>query len=92
MKADETEVIALLDSAINLFSKPLPEDAGPYLFERAQHKENKEMYKEAVDDYDEYYHVVNGKVNDLFYYYRDRPIINKKLQTLLWKIFKSTGD
>ncbi|RGN50677.1 MULTISPECIES: tetratricopeptide repeat protein [unclassified Bacteroides] len=72
MKADETEVIALLDSAINLFSKPLPEDAGPYLFERAQHKENKEMYKEAVDDYDEYYHVVNGKVNDLFYYYREQ--------------------
>lgn len=72
MKADRSEVIALLDSAINRFTKPYPEEAAPYLLERAQNKEQKGLYREAVADYDEYYQTVNGNVNDIFYYYREQ--------------------
>lgn len=72
MKADGNEIIALLDTAINLFPKPLTEEAAAYLLERAQQKENKERYKEAVADYDEYYQLVKGNVNDVFYYYREQ--------------------
>lgn len=72
MKADGSEVIALLDSAIALFTTPLPTDAAPYLLERAQAKMDKEMFREAAADYDLYYQVVNGSVNDLFYYYREQ--------------------
>lgn len=72
MKADRSEVIALLDSAISRFTKPYSEEAAPYLLERAQNKEQKELYREAVADYDEYYQTVNGNVNDVFYYYREQ--------------------
>lgn len=72
MKADEDEVIALLDSAIIRFGTPLPQDAAPYVLERAQMKDTKEKYREAVSDFDLYYQLVNGNVNDVFYYYREQ--------------------
>lgn len=72
LNADKGEVIALLDSAVALFPTPLPLDAAPYLLERAQMKMDKGMYREAVTDYDSYYDIVNGQVNDLFYYYREQ--------------------
>ncbi|MEG1837967.1 MAG: serine protease [Bacteroidaceae bacterium] len=71
-KADMGEVIALLDSAIAKFTIPYSQDAAPYLLERAQKKETKELYREAVVDYDTYYQAVNGAVNDVFYYYREQ--------------------
>lgn len=72
MKADTGEVIALLDSSVAKFTTPLPADAAPYILERAQLKEAKEMYREAVADYDLYYQLTTGNVNDLFYYYREQ--------------------
>lgn len=70
--ADRGEVIALLDSAINLYNRPYEPQVAPLLWERAQNKEAKGMYREAVEDYSEYYQTVDGQVNDLFYYYREQ--------------------
>lgn len=72
MNADWGEVIALLDSAVAKYTAPLPEEAGAYVLERAQAKMNKEMYRQAAQDYDTYYYAVGGKVNDLFYYLREQ--------------------
>lgn len=72
MKGDINEILALLDSAVAKFTAPMPAEAAPYIFERAQVREQKGLYKESVADYDTYYQTVNGKVNDLFYYYREQ--------------------
>lgn len=78
MKADWTEVIALLDSAVAKFTAPLPEEAAVYVLERAQAKVNKELYREAVEDYNTYYYTVNGKVNDYFHYLREQAAYKAK--------------
>lgn len=78
MNADWGEVIALLDSAVAQYTAPIPEEAAAYVLERAQAKMNKELYREAAEDYNTYYYAVNGKVNDLFYYLREQAYYKAK--------------
>lgn len=78
MGGEGREVIALLDSALTFFTPPLSLDAAPYLLERAQVKMNNELFREAVEDYDQYYFAVNGQVNDLFFYYREQANYHSK--------------
>ena len=52
MNGDLGEILALLDSAVNKYAAPYPREAANYLSERALVKTQKEMYKEAVIDYD----------------------------------------
>lgn len=77
MGGEPKEVIALLDSTINR-AQPLNELTSPYLLERAQMHMNAEQYRQAVVDYDAYYELAKGNVNDVFYYYREQAAFNAR--------------
>ena len=79
MKGSPAEIIALLDSAISLFSYPLPVDAAPYIFERAQQKALNNQHRESIMDYNIYFELEKGDVNDLFFYYREQENYKAKL-------------
>lgn len=78
MKVDVKEVVALMDSCIAHCTRPYTEDASPYLLERARINMDAELYRAAMLDYDAYYDAVSGKVNDVFYYYREQACLKAK--------------
>lgn len=72
LKRDSKEVLAQMDSCVNMFTKPYSADAAPYLWERAAMKKALGDARGAVLDYNEYLGAVGGRVNDVFYYYREQ--------------------
>lgn len=66
------EMIALLDSAINRCGTPPTAEAAPYILERTELKLKLMNYADAIADYNLYYDIMNGRVNDSFYYYREQ--------------------
>jgi tetratricopeptide (TPR) repeat protein len=70
--AQISDIIALLDSAISKMGTPLPRDAAPYILERVEHKTQLSLYNEAIEDYNLYYSLMDGQVNDSFYFYREQ--------------------
>ncbi|MCD7935591.1 MAG: tetratricopeptide repeat protein [Tannerellaceae bacterium] len=69
------DMLALLDKAVELSGTSA--EAGPYLLERIDKRLMLSQYDEALEDYDTYYYVVNGKVNDTFYYLREQVKFRK---------------
>ena len=67
---DTTAMIALLDSAMNTFSKPYLKQAAPYLWARAKAKFDTKKYREAVTDMNDYEQLMAADVNANFYYIR----------------------
>lgn len=65
-----SRIMALQDSAVNCFKKPYPNEAAPYIFSRAEMRAAIGQYRPAVDDYNEFEHILAGSVNDEFYYKR----------------------
>lgn len=63
-------IMAMQDSAVNCFTKPYPDEAAPYIFNRAEMRSAIGQYRPAVDDYNEFEHIVAGNVTDEFYYKR----------------------
>jgi tetratricopeptide (TPR) repeat protein len=72
------EVVALMDSCIAKLPQPIGAGNAPYLLERAKAYENAKQYRAAVSDYNSYYDAMNGRVNDLFYYYREQAALNAR--------------
>lgn len=70
MLNDTTAMVALLDSAVNTFSKPYLKEAAPYILARAQAMQEIGKYREAVGDYNDYEKLMSTQVNDNFYYAR----------------------
>ncbi|MDR1555983.1 MAG: trypsin-like peptidase domain-containing protein [Tannerellaceae bacterium] len=70
--AQISDLIALLDSALARMGLPLPREAAPYVLERVEYKNQLALYPEAVEDYNLYYALVGGEVNDSFYFYREQ--------------------
>lgn len=66
------ELISLLDSAVVACGNPPTAEAASYILERIDLKLKLMNYVGALADYDLYYTVMNGKVNDSFYYYREQ--------------------
>lgn len=66
------EMIELLDSAVAKCGMPPSAEAAPYILERVDLKLKLMNYTEAIADYDLYFEVLQGKVNDSFYYYREQ--------------------
>jgi tetratricopeptide (TPR) repeat protein len=90
MGGDPTEVVALMDSCIALIPQPIGAANAAYLLERAQAKMNAKQYRAAVMDYNSYYDAMNGRVNDLFYYYREQAALNgRQYQTAIDDIAKA---
>lgn len=70
--ASHDEIIALLDSAVAVFSKPYPNEAAPYLYARALKKTAAEKYRDAVNDFNDVEHIYGGRANAEFYYNREQ--------------------
>lgn len=73
---DSAQVLALLDSAIVRFVRPLREDAAPYILYHAQKCDAYGKYREAVVGYQDYQELVGLKnLNDRFYYFKEQAEI-----------------
>lgn len=70
LAGDSAAMLALLDSAVNTFSRPYLKEAAPYLFARAQALSAMKEYRKAVADYNEYEHLMSSQLTDRFYYIR----------------------
>ncbi len=73
------EVLALLDSCVNRLPKQVSEAEASYYLERAQLLSSMEEYRKAMTDYDSFYSVMGGQVNDVFYYLRGQVAREGKL-------------
>ena len=76
---DTTAMLALLDSAMNMFSKPYLKQAAPYLWARANAKFDSKKYREAVTDMNDYEQLMAADVNANFYYIRHQAEIEGRL-------------
>lgn len=72
-------IMALQDSAVNCFRKPYPNDAAPYIFNRAEMRAAIGKYREAVEDYNEFEHILAGNVSDEFYYKRAMAEVSSRM-------------
>lgn len=66
------EVIQLLDSTIACYGESMNPEMSPYILERIDWRLKLMQYEQAVADYDLYYKVVGGRVDDSFYYLREQ--------------------
>ena len=62
--------IALLDSAVNQFSRPYVKTAAPYLLARAQALYATGKFRPAVSDYNDYAELMGTQLGTQFYYNR----------------------
>ena len=79
MQKDTTAYLALLDSTMNMFSKPYLKEAAPYLWSRANAKLDAKKYRDAVNDLNEYEQLMQAQVNDKFYYIRHQAEVEGRL-------------
>lgn len=63
-------ILALNDSAVACFTKPYATEAANAIYLRSQRLKQMKRYREAVRDMDDYEHLLQGKLNDLFYFQR----------------------
>jgi Tfp pilus assembly protein PilF len=63
------EVINLLDSAA---TKEKSNETPSYILENVELKMQAGLYEQAIKDYDRYYTLMGGNVNDGFYYFREQ--------------------
>lgn len=71
-QADTTQVIALMDSALNCFSKPYPLAAANIIMLRAKALADIGNYREAIAGYNEFEHLSGSSLTANFYYEREQ--------------------
>ena len=71
-KGNKEAGLALLDSAVNTFSKPYIKTAAPYLLARAQALFEAKKYRPAVNDYNDYETLMTAQLNANFYFLREQ--------------------
>ena len=71
-KGDKEAGLALLDSAVNTFTKPYIKTAAPYLLARAQALYEVQKYRPAVNDYNDYETLMTAQLNARFYFLREQ--------------------
>lgn len=71
--------IALLDSAVNMFSRPYVKTAAPYLLARAQALYAAGKYRPSVNDYNEYGELMVAQLGAPFYYQREQAEVGGHL-------------
>jgi tetratricopeptide (TPR) repeat protein len=72
-------MLALMDSTINMFSKPYLKEAAPYLWARANARRNAGKYRDAINDMNEYENLMKATIDDNFYYVRHQTEIQGRL-------------
>lgn len=79
MLNDTTAWLALLDSTMACYPKPYLKEAAPYLWTRAEARQQAGRYREAVSDMNDYEELMRASVNDNFYYLRHKAEIEARL-------------
>lgn len=79
MKAPNSEVLALLDSAVNNVDTMRIAEAAPYFLTRANVYVEEGKYRQAVFDYTRYELLKNSNVGADFYYVREQAEVKAKL-------------
>jgi len=79
MQKDTIAMLALMDSTINMFSRPYLKEAAPYLWARSEARRNAGHYREAIADMNDYETIMTATVNDNFYYIRHQVEIQGRL-------------
>ena len=79
MLKDSTAMLALLDSAMNCFTKPYLKEAAPYLWARAQARLQAKKYRDAIADMNDYEELMVANINDNFYYLRHQAEVDGRL-------------
>lgn len=69
---DKGAALALLDSAVNTFTKPYIKTAAPYLYARAQALFEAKKYRPAVNDYNDYETLMAAQLGANFYFLREQ--------------------
>lgn len=72
LKAPQTEILALQDSAIACFPKPYPIEAATYFYLRSKTLASLDRNREAITDMNEYEHLLSGNASANFYYEREQ--------------------
>lgn len=65
-------LLALNDSAVACFTKPYPTAAAPYLYLRANTLVENKRIREAINDLNDYEHLMHGQLTAEFYYQREQ--------------------
>ena len=76
---DTTAMLSLMDSCVNIFSKPYLKEAAPFLWERAEARRDAGKYRDAISDMNEYEKLMSANINDNFYYIRHQTDIQARL-------------
>ena len=76
---EKDQQIALLDSAVNLFSRPYVKTAAPYILARAQAYYDQGKFRPAVNDYNEYGELMATQLGAPFYYQREQAEVGGRL-------------
>lgn len=79
MKAPDSEIIALLDSAVNNTDTLNIREAAKYFLMRGDTYNRMENYRQAVFDYTRYEVLNGGYLNAAFYYVREQAEVKAKL-------------
>lgn len=79
MLADTASRLALLDSAVAMFSRPYLREAAPYLIARAQASMQAGKNRQAVNDLNDYENLMKAQLNDNFYYLRHQAEVAGRL-------------
>lgn len=79
LKAPQTEIIALLDSAINNTDTLRIREAAPYFLARAEAYNAADSFRQAVFDYTRYEILSNQRMTPQFYYIRSQAEVNARL-------------
>lgn len=72
VEADDSLMLAAMDSAVCCFNKPYPQAASPYLYARAEAYAKAGKYRNAVLDLNEYERLNLGNLSLNFYYKRQQ--------------------
>ena len=76
---DTVAHLALLDSAVCMFSRPLLQEAAPYLLARAQARLDAARYRDAVNDLNDYEQLMRSRLTPNFYYIRFQAEVGGRL-------------
>lgn len=76
---EKDQQIAMLDSAVNLFSRPYVKTAAPYILARAQALYDQGKFRPAVNDYNEYGELMATQLGAPFYYQREQAEVGGHL-------------
>ncbi len=71
-QSDKESALALMDSAVNTFTKPYVKTAAPYLLARGQMLHDAGQYRKAVGDYNDYESLMAAQLNGSFYFLREQ--------------------